>query len=273
MQFAARLYDPDPAAYQEKNIAWMTKLPERTNACPLVVGDRIFTPAEPDELMCLDKATGKILWRRLNTLYDATPEAERAANPVFKEQIAPLAGGTRSKTDDYEKGLELRRKINELLVRADKKKYKLKWDGHFASHFGIIGFTTTPASDGKHVYAFFGYGVVACYDLDGKRQWIRRLEAKEVGYTCSPALAGRPAVLRLRRPARPGRGHRPRGVGRSGGRLHRLDHPHARRHDRRPDPPGRHGVPRLRRQASSGPTRTRAAAGAPRCSSTTRCTC
>ena len=34
MKFSARLYDPDPAAYQEKNIAWMTKLPERTNACP-----------------------------------------------------------------------------------------------------------------------------------------------------------------------------------------------------------------------------------------------
>jgi len=189
MRLAARLYDPDPAAYQEKNIAWMTRLPERTNACPLVVGQRIFTPAEPDELLCLDKATGKILWRRLNTFYDAMSEAERAAHPGLQEQIEPFLADLQQ-TTKYEKGLELRRKINELLIAADKKKYKLKWDDHFAAHFGIIGFTTTPVSDGRHVYAFFGYGVVACYDLDGKRQWIRRLAAKEVGYTCSPALAG-----------------------------------------------------------------------------------
>ena len=189
MRFAPRLYDPDPAAYQDRNIVWMAKMPERTNACPIVVGDRIFTPAEPDELLCLDKATGKVLWRHTNTLYDATPEAERAANPIFKEKIAPLAEEL-EKGPDYEKGLELRRKIAKLLAEADEKKYKAKWDGHFASHFGIIGFSTTPASDGKHVYAFFGFGVVACYDLDGKRQWIKRLEAKELGYTCSPTLSG-----------------------------------------------------------------------------------
>jgi outer membrane protein assembly factor BamB len=189
MKFTARLYDPDPDAYEEKNIAWMTKLPERSNACPLVVGDRIFVPAEPDELLCLDKTTGKILWRRVNTLYNAMPEADRAANPVFKEEIAPLVAEL-TKTLDYEKGLELRHKINELLIRADKKKYKFKWDGHFASHFGIIGFTTTPVSDGKYVYAFYGFGVVVCYDFDGNRRWIRRLDSEEIGYTCSPALSG-----------------------------------------------------------------------------------
>jgi outer membrane protein assembly factor BamB len=188
MRFSPRLYDPDPGAYQEKNIAWMTKLPERTNACPLIVGDRIFTPAEPDELVCLDKATGKVLWRRVHTLYDATPESQRAAKPAFKE-IGPLVAEL-PKVTDYEKGLELRRKINELLLKADKKKHRLKWDGHFASHFGIIGFTTTPVSDGKYVYAFVGYGVVACYDFEGNRRWIRRMEADEVAYTSSPALSG-----------------------------------------------------------------------------------
>ena len=189
MRLAARLYDPDPAAYEEKNLRWMTRLPERTNACPVIVGDRIFTPAEPDELLCLDKATGKVLWRRFHTLYDATPESERPRSPAFKEKIAPLLEQL-GKTDDYEKGLEVRRTINDLLIAADEKKYKFKWDGHFAAHFGIIGFSTTPVSDGKYVYAFFGYGVVACYDMDGTRQWIRRLEAKELGYTCSPALSG-----------------------------------------------------------------------------------
>jgi hypothetical protein len=59
-----------------------------------------------------------------------------------------------------------------------------------ASHFGIVGFTTTPVSDGRFVWAFYGQGVVACYDLEGNRQWIRRLEAEEIRYSCSPAVIG-----------------------------------------------------------------------------------
>jgi len=66
----------------------------------------------------------------------------------------------------------------------------MKWDGHLASHFGIVGLSTTPASDGRHVFAFYGHGVVACYDLDGNRTWIRRLKAEEIRYSCSPALIG-----------------------------------------------------------------------------------
>jgi len=31
---------------------------------------------------------------------------------------------------------------------------------------------------------------VACYDLEGNRKWIRRLEAPEIRYSCSPALIG-----------------------------------------------------------------------------------
>jgi outer membrane protein assembly factor BamB len=194
-KFTHCLLDSEPV-YEEKNIVWMTKMPERTNACPIVVGDRIFTPAEPDELLCLDKATGKILWRRLNNFYDAIPEAERAANPIFKEQIDPLAKEL-AETTDYEKGLELRRKIRDALLGIDKKQFKLKLEGHLEGHFGIVGFTTTPVSDGKHVWAYYGFGVVACYDLDGNRKWIKRLTTPDdVSYSCSPALiGGRLAVI------------------------------------------------------------------------------
>jgi len=187
-QFVHCLRDSEPV-YETKNIVWEAKMPERTNACPVVVGDRIFTPAEPDELLCLDKATGKILWRRTNSFFDAIPEAERAANPALKE-LEPIAKEI-AETTDYEKGLELRRKLRDGLVAVDKKAYALRLEAHLGGHFGIVGFTTTPVSDGKNVYAFYGYGVVACYDLDGNRKWIRRLTAPhEAGYSCSPALIG-----------------------------------------------------------------------------------
>ena len=63
-------------------------------------------------------------------------------------------------------------------------------DGHLQGHFEIVGFTNTPVSDGKHVYFWNGAGVAACYDLDGKRQWIRRLEAKRLSYSAAPAVIG-----------------------------------------------------------------------------------
>ena len=55
-----------------------------------------------------------------------TPEAERAANPAFQE-IGPLVAQL-TQTADYEKGLALRQKINQLLIRADAKNFKLKWE-------------------------------------------------------------------------------------------------------------------------------------------------
>lgn len=190
MRFAARLMDAQPG-YEDRNILWATQMPERTNACPIIVGDRVFTAAEPDELLCLDKKTGRVLWRRQNGLHDAAAPEERAAKPVFREKIDPLAEQLAVTADqDYEESLGLRRQIRDLLIAADEDRYRLKWDGHLAAHFGIVGFTTTPVSDGRSVFVFCGNGVAACYDLEGKRQWIRRLPAERVRYSCTPALAG-----------------------------------------------------------------------------------
>jgi outer membrane protein assembly factor BamB len=186
LRFAPRVFEAEPV-YEEKNILWAAKLPERTNASPLVLGDRVFTPAEPDELVCLDKHRGTILWRRTNGYFDAIPAADRAANPAYRK-IEPLAEKLAA-TTDYEAGLALRRQVHEQLLAAEPRKYKVKWDGHLASHFGIVGFTTTPVSDGRHVWAFLGQGIVACYDLEGNRRWIRRLESREIMYSCSPAVA------------------------------------------------------------------------------------
>lgn len=50
----------------------------------------------------------------------------------------------------------------------------------------------TPTSDGQFVYACFGSGIVACYDLQGKRQWITCLQgtAPEYGHSASPMVVG-----------------------------------------------------------------------------------
>jgi outer membrane protein assembly factor BamB len=55
----------------------------------------------------------------------------------------------------------------------------------------------TPATDGERVYAYFGsYGLV-CYDLDGNKQWEKRLPIPEnpYGAVSSPIVAGELLVL------------------------------------------------------------------------------
>ena len=49
----------------------------------------------------------------------------------------------------------------------------------------------TPVTDGLQVFALFGNGVAAAYDLEGSRQWITRVGAPQHdwGHSASPALA------------------------------------------------------------------------------------
>ncbi|HVR85438.1 MAG TPA: PQQ-binding-like beta-propeller repeat protein [Planctomycetota bacterium] len=66
---------------------------------------------------------------------------------------------------------------------------------------GDAGNTTpTPVSDGQRVYAVFGTGIVACYDLNGERQWIRHFNLKpatEYGRAASPVLAAGKLLVTL----------------------------------------------------------------------------
>ncbi|MFO0963980.1 MAG: PQQ-binding-like beta-propeller repeat protein [Gemmataceae bacterium] len=187
--FLLRLLDLPSVPYESKNIRWMTELPQRSNAAPLIVGNRVFVMAEPDELLCLDKETGKILWTAANNYYEALTPEERAAKPAYKEKIEPLLAALR-KEGDFVKRLDLRTRLQRTLMEIDPDRFAWKADGHFEAHFGIVGFTSpSPLSDGKHVWVWCGNGVAACYDLEGKRRWITRIETNNLSYSSSPALA------------------------------------------------------------------------------------
>ncbi|HUU42574.1 MAG TPA: PQQ-binding-like beta-propeller repeat protein [Planctomycetota bacterium] len=196
LAFFPRIADVPGVPYKSRNILWMTPLPDHSNATPIVVGDRVFVASEPDELICIDKNTGKVLWNAMNGYYDATPQAERDANPAFAEKIDPLAKALKAEGDPV-KRWALRKELQAALLEVDKEKYTIKASGHLGGHFEIVGFSTTPASDGKSVYVWNGMGVAACYDLDGNRKWIRRLPpGKELHYSAAPAvIAGKLAVF------------------------------------------------------------------------------
>lgn len=185
--FSLRVAAPANAEYETANIRWVTSMPSWSWSMPIVVGDRVFVTSEPDELVCINKADGKILWRHTNTTYDATSEADRAKNSIFKE-IEPL-NSELAKGTTADRGTVLRQKMLTLLRKIDPEKYGGGGkDGH-ESHSSAIGYAVmTPCSDGKNVYAMFSPGVVVCYDLDGKRQWI----ADIVDLGVAPTKAGKP---------------------------------------------------------------------------------
>ncbi|MBI2808767.1 MAG: PQQ-binding-like beta-propeller repeat protein [Planctomycetes bacterium] len=185
--FCLRFMDLPNVKYDEKNIAWMTELPGRSSSTPILVGDRIFLAAEPDELLCIDSKTGKKRWSASVNLYEALSPKEKATLPTLAQAVDPLVLALRRETD-FEKRFAWRQQIQLALRKIDAERFTPKLDGHYESHFAIVGYTVpTPVSDGKFVYVWNGIGVAACYDLDGKRQWITRVPG-EPGYASSPAL-------------------------------------------------------------------------------------
>ncbi len=200
-----------PAEYEETNIAWKTPLPgariyQGTPAAPggpIVVGDKIFLQCEPHDLFCLNKADGKVLWVRSNSYFDALTDAEKDANPDFKE-IEPLAAKWNEMNAEFigvgtlKTKFPEREELEKKLYAALKKIDRVRFNRPESQDVGYAGFT--PVSDGQFVYVWFAHGVTACYDLNGNKKWMRidNHETVEHGYSSSPVLSGGKFVVFMR---------------------------------------------------------------------------
>jgi outer membrane protein assembly factor BamB len=187
-----------------ENVLWKTPLPGKSNASPILVGDRIFVCAEPSTLLCVSAKDGTILWSGSTTYADAVPE--NARQQALADQAK--ADGLRRKLKELDAA---QAEVSEALGKTPDdaalkvKLAKLEGEGKDASEalkalaFYVLpktsedtGYSTpTPTSDGKQVYAAFGTGIVACYDLEGRRRWARRLETHPSQYS-EPRLYGVP---------------------------------------------------------------------------------
>src|SRR3569623_1956242 len=83
MRVQLRIMDPPDVQYESRNIRWMAELPARSTSTPILVGDRLFVAAEPDQLLCFDRTSGKRLWAASVNYYEALPKAEKARNPEY----------------------------------------------------------------------------------------------------------------------------------------------------------------------------------------------
>jgi hypothetical protein len=205
---------PAQAEYQERGIAWKTVLPSAESfGGPIVVAGKVFLLSGMADVVCLDAATGRVLWLRSNNYHELATDEERQAHPEVFKEIGPLAARLTEVNasftshappqiepvdgrEEYKEKAGLERKLYALMRQVDRKRYTLP-KGQDVGYSGL-----TPASDGKRLFAWFATGVTCCYDLEGNCLW-RRLDNEgsffEHGYSSSPLLTDGKLVVFMTR--------------------------------------------------------------------------
>ena len=202
--------DPPITWGVDKNVVWKTPLANFSVASPVIVGDKIFVCAEPTTLVCINKGDGKILWEKKST-YDEIPwtdeekeklkgEREQAAIWSKEQQVLQKQANALEKLlmDQKDKAKEIRKQLDDLRGQVNELKRKrdslpLLMRATPPYRDGTAGYSQcTPVSNGKQVFVMFGNCLVACYDLDGTRRWLKLLEhsTADYGHGSSPTLSG-----------------------------------------------------------------------------------
>ena len=191
----------------DSNVRWKAKMPGRSNALPVVAGERIFVCAEPFTLLCLDASDGHVQWQRENdfqTLTEPQRWKEIAGELAEGEVIWKRIAGHEKEVARLQKILEDRddpraeAELETYQEKIDQENEKLVafplavWYRLPITQPQYNGYTTaTPVTDGVHVWAVFGNRAVVCYDLQGKRIWSRVLPDQPHsmwGHSSSPLL-------------------------------------------------------------------------------------
>lgn len=187
---------------ENKNVVWKIKLPGRSQGSPVLVGERLFVVSDPAELLCVNADDGEVVWRcsnALEDLYDADKAKEIMAEYArHKEERRNLERERGRAKGDADKEKAIKYKLEAADRAFVELKKRMPQPPSYAD-----GETTntaaTPVSDGKHVYAVFGNGIVATYTMAGQRRWIKFLETPTVGFghSSSPVLADGKLILHL----------------------------------------------------------------------------
>jgi outer membrane protein assembly factor BamB len=154
----------------KSNLLWSAPLPERALSEPIMVAGKVLVCAEPEWLLCFDAATGKELWRVEASALDGEPDEKKAAAKTSLAKIIEhwKTGGDlpKEKTNTLNVAIEALKKDTGI---EPLRNWIFFWQGYAYN---------TPISDGKVVWVRFGTGSVGCYDLAGKKVWLRKTPAR-----------------------------------------------------------------------------------------------
>jgi outer membrane protein assembly factor BamB len=189
------------------HVLWSTPLPPSFIASSVVpIADRVFCGCDPDSLLCLDAATGRILWSRPNPVSElATPDDLALIHGGYTEgqrlrarisEIDQQRQALKAQSDAHPDDQQLRAAVSTKIAALDLENTNCQARIHpvagYVTDNDHSASFTTPVTDGRNVWAVFGSGVVACYDFDGRRIWSRFLESplEHHGQRSSPVLVG-----------------------------------------------------------------------------------
>ena len=198
-----------------KNVVWRTPMPGYGVSHPVLLGQRMFICSEPATLLCLNREDGKILWQKTSSYSEL--EIAPDVRERLKEELAETAELTKKQSavqkemDTLHRSLakdkapkeEIEKKLKPFRKQIDElKKEKLKLTVAVrytqpGTHPTAGYSAPTPVTDGKEVFVAFGNGLVACYDLDGNRKWLKLIEHSNAAFahSGSPILAGDKLVI------------------------------------------------------------------------------
>ncbi|MBE7495394.1 MAG: PQQ-binding-like beta-propeller repeat protein [Verrucomicrobiaceae bacterium] len=195
-----------PVAADEKSLVWKVALPGSGHASPIVWGDRIFTVAALPEneervLLCLDRATGKLLWQ--SVVLKAPPEGIHKLNSLASS--TPATDGERVFTAFLDNTpTEATRKANEgraipkgevpkgtVVISAHDFTGKPLWQARPGLFSSKHGFCSSPVVFEDKVIVNCdhdgdGY-IVALARTDGKELWRIERPNKTRSY-CVPLI-------------------------------------------------------------------------------------
>jgi outer membrane protein assembly factor BamB len=198
-----------------KNVVWRTPMPGKSNSIPVLLGQRIFICSEQCMLLCLDREDGKILWKKTSS-YDEleiAPEVQERLKVELAEaaQLAKKEAAVAKEIDQLQrklkadmtpkeegdKQLKPLRKQSEDLQNERKKLTLAERYTHPGTHPTAGYSSPTPVTDGRDVFVAFGDGLVACFDLEGNRKWLKLIEHSNAGYahSGSPILVGNKVLI------------------------------------------------------------------------------
>lgn len=158
-----------------KNIKWKTPIAGRGHSSPIVWGKKIF----------------------LTTALDGEAIAGRKPGVTHK-----LSDGTDFVHPDAV-GADLKHTFKVICLDRDTGRIlweRVAYEGevHDSRHKKASFASSTPATDGKYVFAFFGTEGLYAYDFNGKLIWKRdlgKLGTASVGYGVSPILFGNVVIM------------------------------------------------------------------------------
>ena len=172
----ARVGNPPTEWSEEKNIRWKVALPGLGNSSPIVWGDRIYvtTAVETDE--------------------KGTPPAFERVRDTDVSGRTYVSGGVQTQVFDF------------LVLALDREDGSVVWQTtvkkavpHEGGHATNTQSSSSPITDGEHVYVHLGSRGVFCLNMDGEIQWSKEFGLMQThlgfGEGISPVLHGDTLII------------------------------------------------------------------------------